>query len=160
MLAGLLYAGWGVGLALWLAVRGSLWRAAERPRFSPGDYKWLAGAVVSGGVIGPALLMLALAASSASSVSLLLNLESVFTALLAWFVFRENFDRRLILGLSLIVCGGVIFAWQPGGIATPPPALAVAGGWPCLGLDHKPTRQIFPRGAGHIAGLQRLAARS
>src|SRR5256885_11398386 len=91
MLAGLLYAGSGVGLGLWLAVRGSLSRA-ERPRFAPGDYKWLAGAVVSGGVIGPALLMLALAASSASSVSLLLNLESVFTALLAWFAFRENFE--------------------------------------------------------------------
>src|SRR5205814_7059944 len=108
MLAGLLYAGSGVGLGLWLAVRGSIWRAAERPRFAPGDYKWLAGAVISGGVIGPALLMLALAASSASSVSLLLNLESVFTALLAWFVFRENFDRRLLLGTALIVCGGLV----------------------------------------------------
>src|SRR5205823_12589705 len=74
MLAGLLYAGSGVGLAPWLAVRGSLWRAAERPRFSPGDYKWLAGAAGSGGVIRPAPLILALAASSASSVSLLLNL--------------------------------------------------------------------------------------
>ena len=47
MLAGLLYAGSGVGLGLWLAVRGLLWRAAERLRFAPGDYKWLAGAVVS-----------------------------------------------------------------------------------------------------------------
>src|SRR5256886_16294201 len=107
MLAGLLYAGSGVGLAFGLAVRGSLWRAAERPRFAPGDYKWLAGAVVSGGVIGPALLMLALAASSASSVSLLLNLEGVFTALLAWFVFRENFDRRLALGMACITAGGM-----------------------------------------------------
>src|SRR5256714_15473181 len=129
MLAGLLYAGSGVGLALWLAVRGSLWRAAERPRFSPGDYKWLAGAVVSGGVIGPALLMLALAASSASSVSLLLNLEGVFTALLAWFVFRENFDRRLMLGMSLIVCGGGGFGARPregGGPRPPRPAGAGA----------------------------------
>jgi len=54
-----------------------------------GDYKWLAGAVILGGVIGPALLMLALAASSASSVSLLLNLESVFTALLACSCFER-----------------------------------------------------------------------
>src|SRR5437879_12182846 len=43
MLAGLLYAGSGVGLGLWLAVRGLIWPAAERPRFAPGDYKWLAG---------------------------------------------------------------------------------------------------------------------
>ena len=142
MLAGLLYAGSGVGLGLWLAVRGSLWRLAERPRFAPGDYKWLAGAVISGGVIGPALLMLALAASSASSVSLLLNLESVFTALLAWFVFRENFDRRLMLGMSLIVCGGVILGWRPGEIATSWPALAVAGACLCWALDNNLTRKI------------------
>ena len=160
MLAGLLYAGSGVGLALWLAVRGSLWRAAERPRFSPGDYKWLAGAVVSGGVIGPGLLMLALAASSASSVSLLLNLESVFTALLAWFVFRENFDRRLILGMSLIVCGGVILGWQPGEIATSWPALAVAGACLCWALDNNLTRKISAGDSVKIAGIKGLAAGS
>src|SRR6266481_8588248 len=142
MLAGLLYAGSGLGLGLWLAVRSSLSRAAEWPRFAPGDYKWLAGAVILGGVIGPALLMLALAASSASSVSLLLNLESVFTALLAWFVFRENFDRRLILGMSLIVCGGVILGWRPGDIATPWRALAVGGACLCWALDNNLTRKI------------------
>ena len=160
MLAGLLYAGSGVGLALWLAVRGSLWRAAERPRFAPGDYKWLAGAVVSGGVIGPALLMLALAASSASSVSLLLNLESVFTALLAWFVFRENFDRRLLLGMSLIVCGGVILGWQPGETATSWPALAVAGACLCWALDNNLTRKISAGDSVKIAGIKGLAAGS
>jgi len=158
MLAGLLYAGSGVGLGLWLAVRGSLWRAAERPRFAPGDYKWLAGAVVSGGVIGPALLMFALAASSASSVSLLLNLESVFTALLAWFVFRENFDRRLMLGMSLIVCGGVILGWRPGEIATSWPALAVAGACLCWALDNNLTRKISAGDSVKIAGVKGLAA--
>ena len=158
MLAGLLYAGSGVGLGLWLAVRGSLWRAAERPRFAPGDYKWLAGAVVSGGVIGPALLMFALAASSASSVSLLLNLESVFTALLAWFVFRENFDRRLMLGMSLIVCGGVILGWRPGDVATSWPALAVAGACLCWALDNNLTRKISAGDSVKIAGIKGLAA--
>src|SRR5437660_6907290 len=158
MLAGLLYAGSGVGLGLWLAVRGSIWRAAERPRFAPGDYKWLAGAVISGGIIGPALLMLALAASSASSVSLLLNLESVFTALLAWFVFRENFDRRLMLGMSLIVCGGVILGWRPGEIATSWPALAVAGACLCWALDNNLTRKISAGDSVKIAGIKGLAA--
>ena len=158
MLAGLLYAGSGVGLGLWLAVRGSLWRAAERPRFAPGDYKWLAGAVVSGGVIGPALLMFALAASSASSVSLLLNLESVFTALLAWFVFRENFDRRLMLGMSLIVCGSVILGWRPGDVATSWPALAVAGACLCWALDNNLTRKISAGDSVKIAGIKGLAA--
>src|SRR5437899_8997734 len=158
MLAGLLYAGSGVGLGLWLAARGLIWPAAERPRFAPGDYKWLAGAVISGGVIGPALLMLALAASSASSVSLLLNLESVFTALLAWFVFRENFDRRLMLGMSLIVCGGVVLGWRPGEIATSWPALAVAGACLCWALDNNLTRKISAGDSVKIARIKGLAA--
>ena len=158
MLAGLLYAGSGVGLGVWLAVRGFLWRAAERPRFARGDYKWLTGAVISGGVIGPALLMFALAASSASSVSLLLNLESVFTALMAWFVFRENFDRRLMLGMSLIVCGGVILGWRPGEIATSWPAFAVAGACLCWALDNNLTRKISAGDSVKIAGIKGLAA--
>src|SRR5258707_8982736 len=124
-----------VGLGLWLDARGLIWPAAERPRFAPGDYKWLAGAVISGGVVGPVLLMLGLAASSASSVSLLLNLESVFTAVLAWFVFRENFDRRLVLGMSLIVCGGAILRWRPGAARGARPALPLASACFCGDLD-------------------------
>jgi drug/metabolite transporter (DMT)-like permease len=158
MLAGLLYAGSGVGLGLWLAARGLIWPAAERPRFAAGDYKWLAGAVISGGVVGPVLLMLALAASSASSVSLLLNLESVFTALLAWFVFRENFDRRLVLGMSLIVCGGAILGWRPGEVGSVRPALAVAGACLCWALDNNLTRKISAGDSVKIAGIKGLAA--
>src|SRR6267142_1797016 len=111
-----------------------------------------------GGVIGPALLMFALAASSASSVSLLLNLESVFTALLAWFVFRENFDRRLMLGMSLIVCGGVILGWRPGDVATSWPALAVAGACLCWALDNNLTRKISAGDSVKIAAIKGLAA--
>src|SRR5258708_8805454 len=92
--------------------------------------------------------MLALAASSASSVSLLLNLESVFTALLAWFVFRENFDRRLVLGMSLIVCGGAIFGGGAGGVGRAPPPRPGGRGRLGLGPGNKPPRDIFP--AGHL----------
>src|SRR5260370_32061365 len=158
MHAGPPWAGWGVGHGVCVAARGLIWPAAERPRFAPGDYKWLAGAVITGGVIGPVLLMLALAASSASSVSLLLNLESVFTALLAWFVFRENFDRRLMLGMSLIVCGGVILGWGPGDVAPSWPALAGGGACLCWALDNKPTRKISAGGSLKIAGIKGLAA--
>ncbi len=158
ILAGLLYAGSGAGLGLWLAVRGLIRPAAERPRFAAGDYKWLAGAVISGGVVGPALLMLALTATSASVASLLLNLEGVFTALLAWFVFRENFDRRLVLGMSLIVCGGLILGWRPGEIATSWPAFGVAGACLCWALDNNLTRKISAGDSVKIAAIKGLAA--
>jgi len=158
MLAGLLYAGSGLGLSLWLAVRGSILPRAERARFAAGDYKWLCGAVVSGGVVGPVLLMLALTAASASAVSLLLNLEGVFTALLAWFAFRENFDRRVVLGMFLIVCGGVILGWQPNKPALSWPALAVAGACLCWALDNNLTRKISAADPVKIAGIKGLIA--
>jgi len=157
MLAGLLYAGSGLGLGAWLLLRR--WVVpATRPALAGADYKWLAGAIVSGGVIGPVLLMLALSAASASTVSLLLNLEGVFTALLAWFVFKENFDRRIALGMLLIVCGGLLLSWPSGGISTSLPALAVAGACLCWALDNNLTRKISAGDPVQIAGIKGLAA--
>src|SRR6266850_6551847 len=128
MLAGLLYAGSGLGLGSWLLLRRWIRPVPGRPRLAATDYKWLAGAIVSGGVVGPVLLMLALSLTSASTVSLLLNLEGVFTALLAWFVFRENFDRRIAFGMALIVAGGALLAFEPGALQGGYlGALAVAG---------------------------------
>ncbi len=58
--------------------------------------------------------MYGLVTTTASTASLLLNLEAVFTAVLAWFLFRENFDRRVVLGMLCIVAGGLLLAWTPG----------------------------------------------
>jgi drug/metabolite transporter (DMT)-like permease len=89
--------------------------------------RWLAGAVLSGGVVAPVLLMWGLSGMPASGAALLLNAEAVFTALLAWFVFRENFDRRIALGMALIVAGAAVLSW-PGeaGFGAALPALAVS----------------------------------
>jgi len=54
--------------------------------------------------------MTGLAHTPASSASLLFNLEGFFTALIAWSVFRENFDRRIALGMLVIVAGGVVLS--------------------------------------------------
>lgn len=76
----------------------------------------------------------------ASTDSLLLNLEGVFTALLAWFVFRENFDRRITVGMVLILVGGIVLSWQGGGgLALPVGSLAVAGACLCWGIDNNLT---------------------
>ena len=157
-LAGLLYAGSGLGLGSWLLLRRGLRPASRRRALGAGDYKWLAGAIVSGGVIGPVLLMIGLSAASASSVSLLLNLEGVFTALLAWFVFRENFDRRVVLGMLFIVCGGLLLSWPSGEITTSLPGLAVAGACLCWALDNNLTRKISAGDPVLIAGIKGLAA--
>jgi drug/metabolite transporter (DMT)-like permease len=73
---------------------------------------WLAGAIVAGGIVGPILLMVRLARTDAATASLLLTLEGVATALLAWFVFHKNFDRRIALGMACLVAGAGILSWS------------------------------------------------
>jgi drug/metabolite transporter (DMT)-like permease len=111
MLAGLLYLGSGIGLAIYRIVRRA--RAEERretTRLREAEWQWLALAILSGGVVGPVLLMFGLTHADASSAALLLNLEGVFTALLAWFVFHENFDRRIAIGMTAIVLGALVLS--------------------------------------------------
>ncbi len=90
-------------------IRRSNWQEAALTRK---DLPWLAGAVVAGGIVGPVLLLWGLMATPASSASLLLNLEGVLTALLAWFLFKEDFDGRIALGMELIAAGGVCLSWS------------------------------------------------
>lgn len=159
LLAGLLYAGSGLGLCIALllrvSARGSV-RTIDWPRRP--DLAWLAGAVLFGGVAGPVLLMLGLTGTSASVSSLLLNLEAVSTALLAWFVFRENFDRRIAAGMALIVAGGVVLSLRPGELAFSRGALLIAGACLCWGIDNNLTRKVSGSDAMLIACIKGLVA--
>jgi drug/metabolite transporter (DMT)-like permease len=107
LLAGLLYTGSGIGLTLLLVVRVMVGGRAGIVLPRRVDLGWLLGGTLFGGAIGPYLLMYGLQATDSASASLILNLEGVFSALLAWFVFKENFDRRIALGMALIVAGGL-----------------------------------------------------
>jgi drug/metabolite transporter (DMT)-like permease len=158
LLAGLLYLGSGAGLALaWLGRR----RARREAPLTGRDAPWLAGAIAFGGVIGPLLLMLGLSRTPASSASLLLNLEGVFTALIAWFVFREHYDRRIALGMIAIVAGGVVLSWEGrlewGDLGGP---LLVAGATLCWGIDNNLTHKVSAGDPVKIAMLKGLVAGS
>jgi drug/metabolite transporter (DMT)-like permease len=154
LLAALLYLGSGLGLALLRRVR-----RAPAVRLPAGEAKWLAGAIVAGGVAGPVLLMAGLAGMPASAASLLLNAEAVFTALLAWFVFKENFDRRVALGMLAIVAGGLVLAW-PGHTSWPQwqPALLVAAACLAWAIDNNFTRKVSLADASWIAMVKGLVA--
>jgi drug/metabolite transporter (DMT)-like permease len=154
MLAALLYLGSGIGLTLWRVLR-----RAPKVTLPPGDRLWLAGAVLAGGVAGPVLLMFGLSRMPASGASLLLNAEGVFTALLAWFAFKENFDRRIALGMLAIVAGAVVLSW-PGdaSFGSAWPALAVLGACLAWGIDNNLTRKVALNDATWIAAVKGLAA--
>jgi drug/metabolite transporter (DMT)-like permease len=138
-----------------------LLRRAPSARLAAGEWPWLAGAVVSGGVVGPVLLMVGLGGMPASGAALLLNAEGVFTALLAWFAFKENFDRRIALGMVAIVAGAVLLGW-PGEarFGAVWPALAVLGACLAWGLDNNLTRKVSLADASWLAMIKGLAAGS
>jgi drug/metabolite transporter (DMT)-like permease len=156
LLAGLLYLGSGIGLTLYRRLSH-----APSVRLYWHEVPWLAGAILSGGVVGPVLLMLGLTGMPASGASLLLNAEGVFTALLAWFVFRENFDRRIAVGMVLIVAGATVLSW-PGEarFAGLWPALAVLGACLSWGIDNNLTRKVSLKDATWLASVKGLAAGS
>lgn len=158
LLAGLLYLGSGLGLGVLLLLRRG--QKTEAP-LTRGDWPWLGGAVIFGGVLGPLLLMLGLSATPASTASLLLNLEGVFTALLAWFVFRENFDRRIALGMIFIVAGGVLLSWQGArGFSLPLSALAIMAACGCWGIDNNLTQKVSGGDPMQIAAIKGAVAGS
>ncbi|RIX47578.1 MAG: DMT family transporter [Rhodocyclales bacterium GT-UBC] len=156
VLAGLLYLGSGIGLSLYRLVSH-----AQPVSLQRGETGWFAGAVLSGGVIGPVLLMYGLTGMPASGAALLLNAEGVLTALLAWVVFKENFDRRIGLGMLTIAGGAVVLSW-PGEarFAGAWPALAILGACLCWAIDNNLTRKVSLADATWIAAIKGSVAGS
>jgi len=162
LLAGLLYLGSGLGLCLLLGFR-HLWQrrkneAGEPLRIPREELPWLLGAIVFGGGLGPALLMLGLTQTSGASASLLLNMEGVLTAVIAWVVFKENADRQIVLGMVAIVLGGIFLSWAPGAGTLSPGAALVIGACLCWAIDNNLTRKVSTNNAMLVAGLKGLLA--
>ena len=157
LLAGLLYLGSGVGLTLTRLIRDRGWQPTG---LTAPEWPWSIGAIVFGGVLGPVALMFGLTLTSGTTASLLLNLQAVLTALMAWVVFRENADRRIVAGMVAIVAGGVLLAW--------PRTSAEVHGWSgarrggagrfCWAIDNNLTRKVSASDALFIAGTKGLVA--
>lgn len=144
ILAGLLYCGAGIGVAILRRIASvSSAYARKETALRKGDIPWLAGAIVAGGIAGPLLLMVGLLRTDATTASLLLTFEGVATALLAWFAFHENFDRRVAAGMAFLVLGAIVLAWsgQPTFSLLAGPA-AIVGACLAWGLDNNLTRKV------------------
>lgn len=158
LLAGLLYLGSGLGL---LILRPALRRAgaARDEPLSRRDLGWLGAAILAGGIIGPVLLVLGLRATPGTTASLLLTLEGVLTALVAWFVFRESFDRRIAIGMAVIATGAAVLAWQGAvdlrGLVGP---LLISLACLAWALDNNLTRKVSLSDPVQIAMLKGLVA--
>jgi drug/metabolite transporter (DMT)-like permease len=161
VLAGLLYCGAGIGVALMRRASARLGLRAGAAETSLGrrDMPWLVGAIISGGIIGPLLLMIGLLQTEASTASLLLTLEAAATAVLAWFVFGENFDSRIALGMGFLIAGATILSWP----AAPTidnfiGPVAIIGACVAWGLDNNLTKKVSLADPLQIVELKGLVA--
>lgn len=157
MMAGLLYLGAGVGLAAVHLSRTALRIPAVEAPLRRSDMPWLAAVIFTGGVGGPLLLMYGLAQTDAASASLLLNLEGLATMGIAWLAFRENVDRKLLLGAFAILAGAALLSWE-GRASLNWGALLIAGACLCWGIDNNLTRKLSSADPVQIAMLKGLVA--
>jgi drug/metabolite transporter (DMT)-like permease len=163
LLAAVLYLSSGLGLLLVRLCQTLFLKSRPRTtqRLGVSGSLWLGGAILSGGVIAPILLMVGLTQTPGSTASLLLNLEGVLTALLAWLVFGEHFNRRIALGMASIVAGAIILSWrgEPSFTTLLGPLLVVAA---CLAwaIDNNLTRKVSSSDPVTVAMLKGLVAGS
>jgi drug/metabolite transporter (DMT)-like permease len=156
-MAGLLYVGAGLGLGIFHLTRGVLRLPIVEAPLRRADMPWLAAIILSGGVAGPLLLMFGLARTDASAASLLLNLESLATMGIAWVLFRENVDRRLVLGAIAILTGAGLLSWR-GAASFQWSDVLIAGACVSWGIDNNLTRKLSSSDPVQIAMLKGLVA--
>lgn len=158
LLAGLLYLGSGLGLSIFAASQRIGSGLAREAPLRRADLSWLFGAILSGGVAGPVLLMIGLSTTPASSAALLLNLEGLATMAIAWGVYKENADRRIVAGALAILAGALVLSWQGAVSGVGFGALAIAGACLAWGMDNNLTRKISHADPVQIAAIKGLIA--
>ncbi len=158
MLAGLLYLGAGVGLSAyrWIARRGFVQQQAQLAR---SDSPLLGGVIVLGGIIGPVLMLFGLQQVSGVAGALLLNLEAVFTMLIALLLFREHLGRAEAVAAAAVVLGAGVLGYRPGEMqADWKGVLAIAGACLSWGFDNNLTQRLSRRDPTAVVRVKTLGA--
>ena len=144
--AALLYAG-AAGVALLMRhppEREASLRRSDLPRMLA-----MAG---FGAVIGPVALAWGLQRTSGSSASLMLTLEALFTAVLAWRMYGETMDKRVGAAMLFLLAGGVALVLEQGLAGDTPlwGLLAVLAATAAWGVDNTLSRGVAERDPGQV----------
>ena len=154
-MAGLLYLGSGLGLMLVHPSRGVFRLPVIQASLRRSNIPWLALVITVGGVLGPLFMMFGLARTDAAGASLLLNLEGLATMGIAWVVFGENVDRRLLVGAFSILTGAAVLSWQ-GHASFQWGTFLIAVACLCWGIDNNLTHNLSSSNPVQIAMLKGL----
>ncbi|MEP6919065.1 MAG: DMT family transporter [Acidobacteriota bacterium] len=156
LLAGILYSGAGIGLTAARSI--GLGRTSDT-RLLRSDWLTMGTIIGFGGILAPILLLIGLARVAGLIASLLLNLECVFTLLLALTVFGERLDRRATWGATLIFAAAAALGAQGDrSRADVIGVLAIVGACACWGLDNNLTRRLSTRDPVQIVQVKTLTA--
>lgn len=143
-LAAFLYLGSGTGVSL-VKLGQKLVRPAQQTEagIKKADIKWLVGAILSGGVMAPIVLMISLKNTPASTASLLLNFEGVGTTLIALLFFREAISRRAWMAILVITLASIFLSTNfAEGFGLSLGAMGIILACVLWGLDNNLTRNI------------------
>ena len=160
-MAGLLYVSAGFGLLAILLFKKNFLKAFSMVHRK--DYKWFTLATVFGGLLGPAFLTYGVHFISGSTASLLLNLEAVLTSLIAWSIFKEHFEKKIVYGMILIILGCLTLSLNSAvtsGADTPLGFFLICLACLSWGIDNNVTRNISHLDPPLIASFKGLIAGS
>jgi drug/metabolite transporter (DMT)-like permease len=160
-LAGLLYLGAFAGLFIYAALARAFAQKSEpkSEKLRKADLPYLSGAILCGGILAPILLMTGISTVTGYASSLLLNLEGVATAIIAWLAFREAVGKRIWVALAFMTAAGVLLTLDPtNGGSSVAGAAMIALAMVFWGVDNNLTRQISNRDPRAIAMIKGLVA--
>jgi drug/metabolite transporter (DMT)-like permease len=160
LMAAFLYLGSGTGISLIKLYQRLTSNQKEAGIKSP-DVKWLTGAIVSGGILAPIILMISLKNTPASTASLLLNFEGVGTTLIALFFFRESISRRALAAIVAITLASIFLSTNfQSGFGFSLGALGILLACVLWGVDNNFTRNISAKDPLTIVTWKGLVAGS
>lgn len=136
------------------AVVGALTRRPreQEARLQRADVPRLTAMAIFGAAIGPVALAWGLQRTSGASASLMLTLEALFTAVLAWRLYGETMDRRVWLAMLLLLAGGMALVLDQGliGGVQLMGLLAVMVATASWGIDNTLSRELADRDPGQV----------
>jgi len=157
-LAAFLYLGSGMGISL-VKLTQRLQSNEVEASIKRIDIKWLAGAILSGGILAPIVLLVSLQTTPASTASLLLNFEGVGTTLIALLFFREAISPRAWTAIIVITLASIFLSTDfKSGFGLSLGALGIILACVLWGVDNNFTRNISGKDPLAIVAWKGLVA--
>src|SRR5512142_464382 len=158
LMAAFLYLGSGTGISL-IKLYQRFSKNQKEASIKRPDVSWLAGAIISGGILAPIILMISLKNTPASTASLLLNFEGVGTTVIALIFFRESISRRALAAILAITLASIFLSTNfQSGFGFSLGALGILLACVLWGLDNNLTRNISGKDPLTIVAWKGLVA--